>query len=75
MRTAIFQYTCRLCGETYNDTHTSEQNARTVLICTAHRQPMPSHLFGTQPEMIGLHAGCKSGYGVSDLIGYVVEDE
>jgi len=74
MKTAIFQYKCRLCGKVYNDAHTSENNALMTVICSINKRPMPKGLIGMQPELIGIHAGCKSGCGVSDLIGYIIEE-
>ena len=75
MKTAKFQYKCRLCGETYNDACTHEDNAQMVLICTVLGQKMPSRLHGDQPDLISIHSSCKAGHGISDLIGYVVVDD
>lgn len=74
MDTAVFQYKCRLCGEVFDDAITSPENAQITLICTVTNKPMPEKFIGIQPEMIELHAGCKKGYGVADLIGYVVQE-
>ena len=71
MITAQFQYKCRLCGKVYGDAITSPINARTVLISIVSGTKMPKQLTGMQPGMISLHSACKSGYGVSDLIGYI----
>jgi len=69
---AEFQYKCRLCGETYSDTDCSEELAQMVLVCTVYGFEIPSDLIGTPPKMVACHAGCKAGYGVSDLIGYTI---
>ncbi len=73
MKTAKFQYKCRLCGETYSNPCISEEVALMVLVCTISGTSMPK-TWGTQPEMLDIHAGCKTGKGIADLIGYVVED-
>jgi len=74
MKTANFQYKCRLCGEIFNDSCTSPGNAEIILICTVLGQQMPDKFFGTQPTMVTIHHGCKKGHGVADLIGYIVEE-
>lgn len=75
MQIAKFQYKCRLCGKIYNDSCTSEENARIVLISTVVGVPMPKKMIGIQPELIDIHFDCKIGHGISDLVGYIVEDE
>ena len=71
MKTAIFKYKCRLCGEEYEDSYTSEDIAQEVLIDLVYKYPMPKGLIGVSPTLLGTHSGCKVGYGVSDLIGYI----
>ena len=71
---ATFQYKCRLCGKIYGDTHTSVKVAQIVLPCTILGLDMPKGYIGMQPDMVETHAGCKDGQGVSDLIGYVIEE-
>lgn len=74
MKEAVFKYKCRLCGETHDDAHTSEDNAQLLLphIVYQHHDP-PAGLIGVIPTLIATHPGCKLGYGVSDLIGYIIE--
>ena len=75
MKTAIFRYKCRSCGEEYDDAHTSEENALMTLICTIQDKPMPSKMIGVQPAMVDIHSNCKKGSGVSDLMGYIIKEE
>lgn len=76
MKTAKFQYKCRLCGEVYDEgAWTSEENAGIILICTIIQKSVPKKFSEIQPDMVGIHVSCKVGRGVSDLIGYVVEEE
>lgn len=63
METARFQYKCRLCGEIYQSICTSEEKAHTMLSCMVRNRP------GYE-----LHSDCKLGYGISDIIGYTVEE-
>lgn len=72
--TASFQYKCRLCGEIESNPHTSPDNAQAVLVCTVLGLPQPKHLIGSSVTMISTHAGCPMGYGVTDLIGYVIKE-
>ena len=74
MRTAIFQYKCRLCGEIEENPRTAEENALPILIASVEgfTYPLP---VGDQPKMTGIHAACKKGIGVTDLIGVVVREE
>lgn len=75
MKTAKFQYKCRLCGETYNDSCTAEKNAFYLLVSIVHSLPNPKPVVGIIPTMVDIHSGCKVGSGVSDLIGYIVVEE
>ncbi len=75
MTPANFEYKCRLCGENYIDGSTSKENAQIILICTVLGEKMPHYFIGSRPNMIGLHSGCKLGYGVSDLLGYTCKKE
>lgn len=74
MKTAKFQYKCRLCGEVYKEGSTSEENAQYILISIAYNFDDPEPVIGVKPTMIGIHSGCKIGCGISDLIGYIVEN-
>jgi len=75
MKTAKFQYKCRLCGEIYDGACTGEINALNILMHIVFGISLPEDLFGVLPSMVSIHAGCKVGYGVADLIGYVVEEK
>ncbi len=75
MSEARFQYKCRLCGEIYTDACSGEDVAQHTLICTVHGYDMPQKYIGIQPQMFDLHSGCKAGYGVGDLLGYIVAEE
>ena len=75
MKIAKFQYKCRLCGEIYTSGETCEDIARTCLICvTLDIDPTKAlgHI-GTPPSMVETHTACKKGFGIADLIGYIVE--
>lgn len=76
MKTAKFQYKCRLCGEVYTGAETCEDLARNVLICvTLGIDPTVEYQnIGIVPNLIEPHIACRNGFGVSDLIGYIVED-
>jgi len=73
MKTAIFQYRCRLCGKVYDDSCTNENHAQQILVAVVHGYTMPEILIGQPLALISCHAGCEMGHGVSDLIGYVVK--
>ena len=75
MKEAIFVYKCRLCGIKFDAQITSEENALYVLTSIVHGIPTPKHLIGLPPDFIAVHAGCKEGVGVADLIGYIVRGE
>ena len=74
MKTAKFQYKCRLCGEVYSGSCTSEENAFMALvsIVLGHKLPLT---IGNQPRMIEVHPGCKAGHGIADLIGTITVEE
>lgn len=76
MKAGKFQYKCRLCGEKYTDAITSEENAKICLlyILRGEKEP-PNKMFGSLPEMVEAHAGCKAGYGVADLQGVIFVEE
>ncbi|MCK4828812.1 hypothetical protein KA005_74495 [bacterium] len=84
MKTAKFRYKCRLCGEIYTDACASKKTALMVLIRVVSEQFISKKPIGIQspfpesnpliPRLIDIHSGCKAGLGVSDLIGYIVED-
>ncbi len=74
MEHAVFQYQCRLCGEKYKDVHTSKENAAMLLVCIVYGHEIPKKLIGMPPTFLGTHTGCKKGYGISDLIGYSIEE-
>ena len=74
-KTAKFQYKCRLCGEIDSNPCTSEENALFILLNTIKGvKPEARMYIGPQPSMISIHASCKAGQGVTDLIGYIVEE-
>ena len=74
MKTAKFQYKCRLCGEIYSGSCTSEENAFMILVAITLDKKIPL-MVGTQPIMIEIHPGCKAGHGVADLIGTITVEE
>ena len=74
MKIAKFQYKCRLCGEIYADVCTSEENAFMVLVHIVLDKQMPS-MMGVQPKMIEVHASCKAGHGIADLMGTITVEE
>ena len=76
MKTAKFQYKCRLCGAIEENPCTSEDNAWITLISLLHGHDISQLKFvGMTPKMQTTHL-CKEGsHGVADLIGYKVYDE
>ena len=74
MKTAKFQYKCRLCGKIYSESCTSEENAFMVLVSIILGHEMPL-LIGTQPRMVEIHTSCKTGHGIADLIGTITVEE
>jgi len=75
MKAAIFQYKCRMCGKVYNDSCSSEKIALMILVSTVIGSSMPKNLIGIKPEMVSIHSTCEMGSGVSDLIGFIVEEK
>ena len=72
MEAARLQYKCRLCGERYRGLLISETKAHEILNCIITGKPnLPG---GSMPSMFGRHSDCKGGYGVSDIIGYIIEE-
>jgi len=62
-----------LCGEIFNNGITSEENASVILVALIVNTKMPERFIGIQPSLIELHSNCKKGYGVADLVGYIIE--
>ncbi len=75
MKTAAFQYKCRLCGEVYANTFTGEQNALIYLVCAIDNKLPPKQFIEGSLDLISTHVGCEKGHGVSDLIGYIITEE
>ena len=77
MKTAIFQYKCRLCGMMYDGEHTSEANAQQFLLHAVYGLDLLPETLKAFMEivLISTHTGCPMGYGVSDLCGYVKRED
>jgi hypothetical protein len=76
MKTAIFQYKCRLCREIFSGEHTSTNNAQHYLIHAVYGFALGDALSAfNPPSLISTHPACTKGYGVADLIGYIVRGE
>ena len=72
MKTAKFQYRCRMCGEIEETPVTAEKNALPLLLGGLFDIEMTVTMFGTKPKLLGIH-NCKDGsVGVADLIGYKI---
>lgn len=71
---ARFQYRCRLCGEVYTDGSSGTGIAYQILISTVLGVKL-DRIMGIPPQLLSIHAACKMGLGVSDLLGYVVEKD
>jgi len=71
LKRAEFQYKCRLCGETYTDKVTNNKIAFQIICHLLFDFPVPDFSVGMVPSMLGVHALCKKGTGVADLIGYI----
>ena len=75
MRTAKFQYKCRLCGEIEENPCTGEDLAQYTLLSILRDKELIDLKVGVIPHMIESHL-CKDGnHGVVDLIGYKIYDE
>lgn len=69
---AKFQYKCRLCNEIFDDQDGDANTIRQVFLATIYDwaiqiDPGDPH----KPMIVDLHAKCRMGCGVADLIGYV----
>jgi len=73
-REAAFEYRCRLCGKVYSDQTTSENLERMILLHIGHGIDLPEIKVGSIPKMVELHATCKKGVGVADLIGFTIKE-
>jgi hypothetical protein len=72
MKTAKFQYKCRLCGEIEENPATGEKNALPCLLDAVYKTNTFSTMIGPKPEIMSIHS-CKDGnVGVMDLIGYKI---
>ena len=73
-KTAEFQYKCRLCGETYTNEMTNNKIAFQIIGHLLFDLSAPALSVGIMPKMLGIHAACKKGTGIADLIGYIEEE-
>ena len=77
MKIAKFKYKCRLCGEVYTSGETCEDIAKTCLvyISLGSENKLARLNIGMPPRIIEPHSSCKSGYGIADFLGYVIENK
>jgi len=75
MKTAKFQYKCRLCGKIEENPCTSEELAHLALISIVLKKEFLIPKVGTIPHIIEIHVCDDGSCGVSDLIGYKIYDE
>ena len=68
MKTAKFQYKCRLCGEIEENPCTGEKNALIDLIEVEIHGRVKT--MGIPLEILGIHNCSDGNVGISDLIGY-----
>lgn len=77
MKTAIFRYQCRNCGQFCLGASTSPENAELVLLCVVAGDPDLTRLPLPGKEMFSLtilHSCGVKGRGLADLVGFVMED-
>lgn len=74
MATAKFQYKCRQCGEVHTDSMAHPETASSILLNLVFEfMPKPAAP-GGDLTMVSVHHCIFGGKGVSDLVGYIVED-
>ncbi len=71
-KTAIFKYKCRLCGKQFPGEHTSPELAPQYILHAVYGFNLQPGLIGTEVRTVSTHASCTEGYGIADLIGYVI---
>ena len=76
MKTAVFQYRCRRCGELYDSgLETGASRADHVLIAAMHKMAVGNDLV---LPLLDVHTSCVvdgvTGTGMADLAGYKVKE-
>jgi len=72
MPSIAFEYKCRRCGRIDRNPHTAEPNGPPTLISAIMGKPHPFP--GFEVRMLDVHTCPDKGMGVTDLIGYSIED-
>ena len=74
MKTGKFEYRCKRCGNIEVNPCTSEDNAKILLLCILYKLPKPVHFISDVPKEQSVHVCEDGGVGISELIGYRVEE-
>jgi hypothetical protein len=72
MKTIAFEYKCRRCGKINRNPKTAEKNGLAVITAAVLDAPMP--MLGFPVRLVDSHFCPDGGMGVTDLIGYSVEE-
>ena len=77
MKTAKFQYKCRMCGVTHSEYDINPDMAISAIVASIQGKWVyfdSTGPLGRTPQLKRIHTCDETRTGVSDLIGYVVED-
>ena len=71
---AVFNYKCRQCGKVYVETEAPKRVADQLMVAAAIRGSEDEINFTVPPRMVEIHTCKGGGLGVSDLVGYTLEE-